>query len=301
MTETTARFSLPYIMPAQAQKHLTHNQALRYLDLFLNLSVIDDATPIPPPIAQENAAFIIPDGAMDAWSGRAAQVTVFWDGAWQFFTPVIGWTAWVQSRQSAITFNGNNWVTATQSEGGTDIKTAYDIAVENGFQGSESEWLTSLIGADGRDGADGAIGPMGPKGDPGTTNWDGLTDKPIFYSYFTIWAEENGDLNTGAKEWAFGNGNDSPAGVGVILPFDCELFALGLSTEGAASCEVEVLKNTESSGKSVATTNQTKAVTSFETTAVSYASGDIVGFNTIIGSADSNEAVVSAWFRRAIL
>lgn len=301
MNETTTRFSLPYIMPAQAQKHLTHNQALRYLDLFLNLCVLSDSTTNPPPMAQENAAFIIPDGAIDAWSGRAAQVAVFWDGAWQFFAPVIGWTAWVQSRQSAVTFNGNTWVTAAGSDAGTDIKTAFDIAVENGFQGSESEWLTSLIGANGRDGADGAIGPMGPKGDPGTTSWDGLTDKPIFYSYFTIWAEENGDLNTGANEWAFGNGNDSPAGVGVILPFDCELFALGLSMEGATNCEVEVLKNTASSGKSVATTNHDKAVTSFETATVPYAAGDTVGFNTITGSAQANGAVVSAWFRRAIV
>lgn len=40
-------------------------------------------------------------------------------------------------------------------EPGRDGKSAYDIAVENGFVGTESEWLESLKGADGNDGNDG--------------------------------------------------------------------------------------------------------------------------------------------------
>lgn len=48
---------------------------------------------------------------------------------------------------------------------GADGKSAYDIAVDNGFAGSEAEWLTSLRGADG---VDGAIGPKGDPGDPAT-------------------------------------------------------------------------------------------------------------------------------------
>ena len=38
---------------------------------------------------------------------------------------------------------------------GRDGKSAYDISVENGFVGTESEWLESLKGADGNDGNDG--------------------------------------------------------------------------------------------------------------------------------------------------
>lgn len=37
-------------------------------------------------------------------------------------------------------------------EPGRDGKSAYDVAVENGFVGTESEWLESLKGADGNDG-----------------------------------------------------------------------------------------------------------------------------------------------------
>ena len=38
---------------------------------------------------------------------------------------------------------------------GTDGKSAYQIAVDNGFQGTEPEWLDSLKGQDGEDGQDG--------------------------------------------------------------------------------------------------------------------------------------------------
>ena len=53
---------------------------------------------------------------------------------------------------------------------------AYDIAVLNGFIGSEAEWLASLKGEAGAPGADGAQGPqgeIGPRGNPGLNGQDG--------------------------------------------------------------------------------------------------------------------------------
>lgn len=41
---------------------------------------------------------------------------------------------------------------------------AYEIAVENGFSGTEKEWLDSLVGSNGVVGPE---GPVGPKGDIG--------------------------------------------------------------------------------------------------------------------------------------
>ena len=48
-------------------------------------------------------------------------------------------------------------------------KSAYTIAVENGFIGTEEEWLLSLKGKNGTIGVDGEIGPAGPPGPPGIT------------------------------------------------------------------------------------------------------------------------------------
>ena len=50
---------------------------------------------------------------------------------------------------------------------GKDGKSAYEIAVDNGFVGTESEWLESLKGPQGEPGPQGPAGTEGPKGDTG--------------------------------------------------------------------------------------------------------------------------------------
>ena len=50
---------------------------------------------------------------------------------------------------------------------GADGKSAYQIAVEKGFEGDETAWLASLKGADGVIGKDGAKGEQGPAGEAG--------------------------------------------------------------------------------------------------------------------------------------
>jgi hypothetical protein len=41
MSDATTHLLLPYILAAQAQKHVTHNEALRILDGLVQLSVLD--------------------------------------------------------------------------------------------------------------------------------------------------------------------------------------------------------------------------------------------------------------------
>jgi Major tropism determinant N-terminal domain/Protein of unknown function (DUF1565) len=52
---------------------------------------------------------------------------------------------------------------------GADGKSAYEVAVEQGFQGTISEWLDSLIGPQGATGQTGATGTQGPAGANGET------------------------------------------------------------------------------------------------------------------------------------
>ena len=71
---------------------------------------------------------------------------------------------------------------------------AYEIAVQHGYTGTEEEWLASLHGADGATGPQGetgATGPQGPKGDKGDPGDDyvlteqdkqeiaGMVDTPV--------------------------------------------------------------------------------------------------------------------------
>jgi hypothetical protein len=54
-------------------------------------------------------------------------------------------------------------------------ESAYEVAVDNGFEGTEEEWLASLVGPTGPKGDTGATGPQGPKGDTGDTGPAGPT------------------------------------------------------------------------------------------------------------------------------
>ena len=56
---------------------------------------------------------------------------------------------------------------------GNDGRSAYEIAIENGFVGTAAEWLESLKGRDGIDGKDGKDGADGLPGKNGTNGKDG--------------------------------------------------------------------------------------------------------------------------------
>ena len=90
---------------------------------------------------------------------------------------------------------------------GTDGKSAFEIAVEHGFVGTEAEWLKSLKGVDGKngvdglpgkDGKDGADGLPGHNGADGKNGVDGI-DGSDGKSAFEI-AVENGFAGT-EEEW----------------------------------------------------------------------------------------------------
>ena len=80
-----------------------------------------------------------------------------------------------EGETSATLHNGAN------GEKGTDGKSAYQIAVEQGYQGSESDWLSSLKGNKGEKGdpgnrgLQGVPGEKGEKGDAGVAGKDGFS------------------------------------------------------------------------------------------------------------------------------
>lgn len=65
-------------------------------------------------------------------------------------------------------------VFAKDGEDGTNGKSAYEIAVDNGFEGSETEWLESLKGETGATGEKGEKGDKGDKGDKGSQGIQGV-------------------------------------------------------------------------------------------------------------------------------
>lgn len=79
MAETTANLNLPFILPSQAQKHVTHNEALLTLDALVHLAILEEAS-APPADPTDGAAFLVGIGPAGVWAGHEKQVAVWQDG-----------------------------------------------------------------------------------------------------------------------------------------------------------------------------------------------------------------------------
>ncbi len=106
MTDTT-NLALPCIEGSQAQKHVTHNDALRILDTLVQLAVLDRDLTVPPPT--DGQRWIVKAGAAGAWTGRDNAIAAWQDGAWQFNTPRLGWLAFVTDEGTLAVWNGTSW------------------------------------------------------------------------------------------------------------------------------------------------------------------------------------------------
>lgn len=109
--ETTPNLDLPYIAAAQAQKHVTHNEAIRALDALVQLSVHDRDRTAPPPEPRNGDRHIVAPSANGAWAGRTGQVAAFQDGTWHFFMPATGWIAWLGNERRLVGWDGAAWIT----------------------------------------------------------------------------------------------------------------------------------------------------------------------------------------------
>lgn len=110
MTDQTPNLSLPYIQAAQAQKHVTHNEAVRALDAIVHLAILSDAQTSPPSLPNNGDRYLVPQEATGSWTGRENTIAAFQDGSWAFYSPKRGWVAWIASAGALRAFNGEAWV-----------------------------------------------------------------------------------------------------------------------------------------------------------------------------------------------
>lgn len=120
------------------------------------------------------------------------------------------------SEAGTLLYDGNEISDSASTAG----KSAYEIAVENGFEGTESEWLTSL---------------KGEKGETGTSGSDGLSAYQIavnkgFEGTESEWLASfvtPSQIWTGSNQFMFGVDSDGnygyyKAGADTVTPFKSE-------------------------------------------------------------------------------
>lgn len=107
--EKTTNLDLPYIMPSQAQKHVTHNEALLTLDAVVQLSVHDRDLTEPSGAEQDGERYIVADGATGDWQGWDGAIAARIDGEWRRILPGTGWIAWVEDEERFVYRGDGQW------------------------------------------------------------------------------------------------------------------------------------------------------------------------------------------------
>ncbi len=154
MPDQLPNLSLPLLSPSQSQKHVTHNEALRILDVVTQMAVLSDTIDTPPTDTDAGDRYLVPTGGQNEWSGQDGQVASYEQDAWVFYAPQTGWRIFVIDTGLLKAFDGTTW----QAVGGSLLEnlTGLGIGVDTSsapFSAKLNTALwTALYAADGGNG-----------------------------------------------------------------------------------------------------------------------------------------------------
>jgi hypothetical protein len=116
----TARLSLPYIAPLQAQKQYSYNEAMAVLDQLVQPAVISRTIAAPPVAPDEGDSYIVAPSASGAWAGKDGQFACWRDEAWSYRVPADGWLAFVTDTAELAVRRSGAWESFATT-GGTSL------------------------------------------------------------------------------------------------------------------------------------------------------------------------------------
>lgn len=108
----SARLGLPLLQPGQAQKDLTHNEALALLDIAVQASVVAVGTNVPPADPMPGTCWIVGSAPVGAWAGQAWAIAGWTAGGWRFVAPRLGYEAWCEAQSVSFRHDGTIWQVA---------------------------------------------------------------------------------------------------------------------------------------------------------------------------------------------
>ncbi|MGQ0589944.1 MAG: DUF2793 domain-containing protein [Sphingosinicella sp.] len=109
MTETSARFALPFIVPGQAQKEAFHNEALVALDCALHACVETDPLADPPVAPEPGQSWIVAADSTGAWAEKTDALACWTAGGWRFIVPLAGMIVWNKAAGHWLHWTGGAW------------------------------------------------------------------------------------------------------------------------------------------------------------------------------------------------
>lgn len=103
------RYALPLLNAAQAQKEMTHNEALALIDMLLHAQAESVGLAAPPGTETVGQCWIVAAGASGDWAGQAGALACFTSGGWRFVGPRAGLRVAVAHENSIYVHNGTDW------------------------------------------------------------------------------------------------------------------------------------------------------------------------------------------------
>lgn len=112
----TPRLQLALLHAAQAQKEITHNEALMRLDILVGSNVeaiVNDPAALDP---DEGQCWIVGDSPTGAWAGKAKALACATSSGWVFVNPITGMRTYGIDQASDYMFDGTGWIAASAIE-----------------------------------------------------------------------------------------------------------------------------------------------------------------------------------------
>ncbi|KAA9018251.1 DUF2793 domain-containing protein [Sphingobium limneticum] len=114
----TARWALPLLFAGQAQKEITHNEALVLIDALLHARVESADLASPPGTPLVGQCWIVADGATGDWAGKMGAIALWTEGGWRFVPPRAGLCVAVADRDHRVFHEGTEWRAGTIRQDG---------------------------------------------------------------------------------------------------------------------------------------------------------------------------------------
>ena len=107
----TGRHRLPLLAVSQAQKEVTHNEALILIDALVHMAV-ENTLSLPPVVADADTGkcWLIGAAPIGVWAGRQGQIAIWTGGSWRFSLPQNGMRLWNKAAVRQSHFNAGQWI-----------------------------------------------------------------------------------------------------------------------------------------------------------------------------------------------
>lgn len=136
--DRTDRLALPLLQAGQAQKEITHNEALTLIDALVQAAAESAELSTPPTSPAPGQCWIVAAPGDAAWTGHAGALACWTAAGWRFAPPVAGMRIWVADRGHAVVHDGAAWLDEPARADGFHVAGSRVVGVRQAAVGTPS-------------------------------------------------------------------------------------------------------------------------------------------------------------------